>query len=116
MTALPMEYVLRRALGVRACFTSSFGFFPPKARVTAGEISGNAPSATFFECVPLASATKIFSPRAYAILRCPGLTSAENATQRKIATMNCHAFGALTLGKRAFLIRRFRFFPSSDIR
>ena len=27
-----------------------------------------------------------------------------------------HAFGALTLGKRAFLIRRFRFFPSVDIR
>ena len=27
-----------------------------------------------------------------------------------------HASGALTLGKRAFLIRRFRFFPSVDIR
>ena len=27
-----------------------------------------------------------------------------------------HAFGALTHGKRAFLIRRFRFFPSVDIR
>ena len=27
-----------------------------------------------------------------------------------------HAFGALTLGKRAFLIRRFRFFPWVDIR
>ena len=54
---------------------------------------------------------------------------------KKIATMNCfmhsersfrrkedrnnelfHAFGALTLGKRAFLIRSFRFFPSVDIR
>ena len=27
-----------------------------------------------------------------------------------------HAFGVLTLGKRAFLIKRFRFFPSVDIR
>ena len=27
-----------------------------------------------------------------------------------------HALGALTLGKRAFLIRRFKFFPSVDIR
>src|SRR5437764_15018535 len=27
-----------------------------------------------------------------------------------------HAFGALTLGKRAFLIRRFRFFPWVEIR
>ena len=27
-----------------------------------------------------------------------------------------HGFGALTLGKRAFLIRRFKFFPSVDIR
>src|SRR5438876_160214 len=27
-----------------------------------------------------------------------------------------HAFGAPTLGKRAFLIKRFRFFPSVDIR
>ena len=27
-----------------------------------------------------------------------------------------HAFGALTLGKRAVLIRRFRFLPSVDIR
>jgi hypothetical protein len=27
-----------------------------------------------------------------------------------------HALGALTRGKRAFLIRRFRFFPSVDIR
>ena len=27
-----------------------------------------------------------------------------------------HAFGAPTDGKRAFLIRRFRFFPSVDIR
>ena len=27
-----------------------------------------------------------------------------------------HAFGALTLGKRAFLIKRFGFFPSVDIR
>jgi hypothetical protein len=27
-----------------------------------------------------------------------------------------YAVGALTLGKRAFLIRRFKFFPSVDIR
>jgi hypothetical protein len=27
-----------------------------------------------------------------------------------------HPFGVLTLGKRAFLIKRFRFFPSVDIR
>ena len=27
-----------------------------------------------------------------------------------------HAFGAFTLGKRAFLIRSFKFFPSVDIR
>jgi hypothetical protein len=27
-----------------------------------------------------------------------------------------HAFGALTVGKRAFLISRFRFLPSVDIR
>jgi hypothetical protein len=27
-----------------------------------------------------------------------------------------HAFGALTDGKRAFLIKRFRFLPSVDIR
>ena len=27
-----------------------------------------------------------------------------------------HAFGALTLGKRAFLISRFKFLPSVDIR
>jgi len=27
-----------------------------------------------------------------------------------------YALGALTLGKRAFLIRRFKFFPSVDIR
>ena len=27
-----------------------------------------------------------------------------------------HVFGALTLGKRAFLIKRFKFFPSVDIR
>jgi hypothetical protein len=27
-----------------------------------------------------------------------------------------HVIGALTLGKRAFLIRRFKFFPSVDIR
>jgi hypothetical protein len=45
-------------------------------RVPSGEISGNAPSAIFFECVPSGSATKIFSPRSYAILRCPALTSA----------------------------------------
>jgi hypothetical protein len=27
-----------------------------------------------------------------------------------------HALGALTVGKRAFLISRFKFFPSMDIR
>jgi hypothetical protein len=40
-----------------------------------------------------------------------GKLDAKNDRNNKLL----HAFGALTDGKRAFLIRRFRFFPSVDI-
>ena len=40
-----------------------------------------------------------------------GKLDAKNGRNNKLL----HAFGALTDGKRAFLIRRFRFFPSVDI-
>jgi hypothetical protein len=50
-------------------------------RVPSGEISGNAPAAIFFGCVPSISATRMFSPRSYAILRCAPWLSAVSFVQ-----------------------------------
>ena len=85
-------------------------------RVPSGEISGQSPSAIFFECVPSTSATKIFPLRSYAILRCRLNERGKRDAKKDRNKELFHAFGALTLGKRAFLIRRLRFFPSVDIR
>src|SRR5216117_2347661 len=48
-----------------------------------GEISGNAPAAIFFACLPSRSATKTFSPRSYAIFRCAASLSAEVRSKRR---------------------------------
>ena len=85
-------------------------------RVLSGEILRPGAVRNSFECVRSTSATKIFPLRSYAILRCAALTRAEKATLRKTNNEVFQAPGALTLGKRAFLIKRFGFFPSVDIR
>jgi hypothetical protein len=49
--------------------------------VPSGEISGKAPAAIFFWCVPSMSATKMFSSCSYAILRCAAFVNVERTTQ-----------------------------------
>src|SRR5262249_4572679 len=50
-------------------------------RVPSGEISGSAPLAIFFWCVPSMSATKMFSRCSNAILRCAASENVKEAMQ-----------------------------------
>jgi len=85
--------------------------------VPSGEISGQAASAIFFEWGIIDVGNENLST---AIVCDLALRRVKDRRKRD-AKEDCnnelfHALGALTLGKRAFLISRFRFFPSVDIR
>jgi hypothetical protein len=61
-------------------------------RVPSGEISGNAPSAIFFGCMPSVSATKMFSRCSYAILRCAAFVNVETTIQPRRKNVICFIF------------------------
>ena len=59
----------------------------------------------------------MFSPRVVCDFALPGVNERGKRDANKDRNNELfHAFGALTLGKRAFLIKRFIFFPSVDMR